>query len=369
MNDYYTNTHLSLNKQIKLKNPNHNLKHLNKFHFLFVLCKFRIANQQKGLLNNTAPQTDTTTTATTSSESPIKETSQNITNSSTPLITAAASTNGSNKAIVDTRLVNKENNKPKSKAPDNELKLPITTPTANVDDTKLPLDTTSTPVDTQCGFCTVATKFETLAELKNHLYKDHIELIVSTLVATTTSTAKKSSATNSSTPSNMESFCNICKKEVCNKYFLKSHLLNKHGVQLEDYLAAQQKLNTGNGSNGGNNNQAAAALVAAAVANELIENHTQGLNLNTLNQVVAAKLMSTNSHIYQSALNSSNKPHNINAPRPQHVQSQHVNRAGSPMSLAAVLSGSNGHNQHKHHQQHHPNHHQNYNHNHHNQNG
>lgn len=40
--------------------------------------------------------------------------------------------------------------------------------------------------------------------------------------------------------------------------------------------------------------QQAAALVAAAVANELIENHAQSLNLNTLNQVVAAKLI-TNS--------------------------------------------------------------------------
>lgn len=39
--------------------------------------------------------------------------------------------------------------------------------------------------------------------------------------------------------------------------------------------------------------QQAAALVAAAVANELIENHAQSLNLNTLNQVVAAKLITT----------------------------------------------------------------------------
>jgi len=32
-------------------------------------------------------------------------------------------------------------------------------------------------------------------------------------------------------------FCTICKKEVCNKYFFKTHLLNKHNITLEDYLA------------------------------------------------------------------------------------------------------------------------------------
>lgn len=40
----------------------------------------------------------------------------------------------------------------------------------------------------------------------------------------------------------METFCTICKKEVCNKYFLKTHLLNKHNVQIEDYMAMQQNM-------------------------------------------------------------------------------------------------------------------------------
>jgi hypothetical protein len=43
----------------------------------------------------------------------------------------------------------------------------------------------------------------------------------------------------------MEAFCNICKKEVCNKYFLKSHLLKKHGLKLVDYLAAQKRPTSG----------------------------------------------------------------------------------------------------------------------------
>ena len=61
----------------------------------------------------------------------------------------------------------------------------------------------------------------------------------------------------------MESFCNICKKEVCNKYFLKSHLLNKHGVQLEDYLAATANGVLSHSSFSGKNNKALAAQNAA----------------------------------------------------------------------------------------------------------
>jgi hypothetical protein len=39
----------------------------------------------------------------------------------------------------------------------------------------------------------------------------------------------------------MEAFCNLCKKEVCNKYFLKTHLEKMHGLRLIDYLADQKK--------------------------------------------------------------------------------------------------------------------------------
>lgn len=115
---------------------------------------------------------------------------------------------------------------------------------------------------------------------------------------------------------------------MCNKYFLKSHLQNKHGVQLDDYIAmyfpnaisslgATTTTTTATTPSAGTSSpatssssssssqpsssstmtpeqQQAAALVAAAVANELIENHAQSLNLSTLNQVVAAKLI-TNS--------------------------------------------------------------------------
>lgn len=144
----------------------------------------------------------------------------------------------------------------------------------------------------ECGFC-ASSSFLNLEELKNHLYKDHIELIISTLVATSQqqTTAKAGKSTSSI---NMDSFCNICKKEVCNKYFLKSHLLNKHGIQLEDYLAMQQQT-SGQSGPAAASNQAAAALVAAAVANDLIENHPQGLNMQSLNSAVTSKLMNASS--------------------------------------------------------------------------
>jgi hypothetical protein len=284
-------------------------------HCEFYNYSFRIANQPKGSQHPTKPETTTT------SESPIKETNQNI-------VTVANSATNTAKN-TDSRVLNKENNNPKTETTLDEETSRAGNPTK-------PL--TTKQENTQCGFCTEA-KFETVADLKNHLYKDHIELIVSTLVAASANNNQPKNST-----ANMESFCNICKKEVCNKYFLKSHLLNKHGVQLDDYLAAQQQLNSGP------NSQAAAALVAAAVANELIENHTQGLSMNTLNQVVAAKLMSNNSHIYQSALNG-HKSANV---RPNLHNGVNVSaRSGSPMSLAAVLSGTHGN---KHPQPHHTQH-------------
>jgi hypothetical protein len=43
---------------------------------------------------------------------------------------------------------------------------------------------------------------------------------------------------------NMDSFCTICKKEVCNKYFLRTHLANKHGIFITDDLTATSYLST-----------------------------------------------------------------------------------------------------------------------------
>jgi hypothetical protein len=47
-------------------------------------------------------------------------------------------------------------------------------------------------------------------------------------------TNKISQSNNSKTYHNSDTFCNICKKELCNKYFLKTHLANKHGIILQN---------------------------------------------------------------------------------------------------------------------------------------
>lgn len=149
----------------------------------------------------------------------------------------------------------------------------------------------------ECGFC--SSKCDDLNVLKNHLYKDHIEEILNHLVSQSVQPKSQMSAHK------LETFCTICKKEVCNKYFLKSHLLNKHGVQLEDYLASNTSSEPAQPSS-------QAALYAAAVANELIENHAQNLSLATLSQAASQRYTTqTNSHFspsnYDYFLNSTSK--------------------------------------------------------------
>lgn len=84
--------------------------------------------------------------------------------------------------------------------------------------------------------------------------------------------------------------------------------------------------------------QQAAALVAAAVANELIENHAQSLNLNTLNQVVAAKLITTSAN--RLATN------NAASPSPDLYKNKLINggkpasNRASPLVTAPPVNGS-----------------------------
>ena len=47
-------------------------------------------------------------------------------------------------------------------------------------------------------------------------------------------TIKIAQSNNNKNFYNSDTFCNICKKELCNKYFLKTHLSNKHGIILQN---------------------------------------------------------------------------------------------------------------------------------------
>lgn len=72
------------------------------------------------------------------------------------------------------------------------------------------------------------------AKIADLLISNKLDQIANTKLISSHLDSPKSPKINS-----MDTFCTICKKEVCNKYFLKTHLLNKHNVQIEDYLAAQ----------------------------------------------------------------------------------------------------------------------------------
>lgn len=59
-------------------------------------------------------------------------------------------------------------------------------------------------------------------------------------ITTTASQAISSQASPGSTPKdsnsmNQEAYCELCCKEFCNKYFLKVHKANKHGIFMEDF--------------------------------------------------------------------------------------------------------------------------------------
>ncbi len=129
------------------------------------------------------------------------------------------------------------------------------------------LDTSSIVTNAQdsaltCGFCCSSANsthqapvvFQNKSDLKNHIFKDHSDLFAAQKATNQSQLAKKVNPTAkpSANPTNtdsMEAFCRICQKEVCNKYFLKSHLLNKHGVQLEDYIASYGGALLNNSSN------------------------------------------------------------------------------------------------------------------------
>ncbi|OUC42887.1 zinc finger, C2H2 type [Trichinella nativa] len=48
-----------------------------------------------------------------------------------------------------------------------------------------------------------------------------------------------------------KNFCNICNKEVCNKYFLRTHMLKMHGIVIDENRAVIGSINTTTVENGG----------------------------------------------------------------------------------------------------------------------
>ncbi|KAI1280520.1 hypothetical protein HDE_13494 [Halotydeus destructor] len=76
---------------------------------------------------------------------------------------------------------------------------------------------------------------------------------------------------------NPEAYCELCNKEFCNKYFLKTHKANKHGI----YTMDTPVTNSGSNSNGGHNGYATTPTsIAAAAASFFPAGLTGGHGLN-----------------------------------------------------------------------------------------
>merc|ERR1719507_2858952 len=61
---------------------------------------------------------------------------------------------------------------------------------------------------------------------------------------------------------NPEAYCELCNKEFCNKYFLKTHKANKHGIYSEGAAPPGDK---SNGAPNGNGNASVPTSSAAPV--------------------------------------------------------------------------------------------------------
>ncbi|XP_061191921.1 uncharacterized protein LOC133200169 [Saccostrea echinata] len=63
----------------------------------------------------------------------------------------------------------------------------------------------------------------------------HHESITTTASPGSTSQTSPGSTQKDSNSNNQEAYCELCCKEFCNKYFLKVHKANKHGIFMEDF--------------------------------------------------------------------------------------------------------------------------------------
>ncbi|XP_031846328.1 uncharacterized protein LOC116432940 [Nomia melanderi] len=100
------------------------------------------------------------------------------------------------------------------------------------------------PTTAVSGFCSLCGKdYPNQDALRRHIAEDHQPPITSSVphTPTTTSTVTNSTPT-SQTPTEKKaipmtptsSYCEICNKELCNKYFMKTHMQRMHGIEIEN---------------------------------------------------------------------------------------------------------------------------------------
>ncbi|XP_012138223.2 uncharacterized protein LOC105662179 [Megachile rotundata] len=119
---------------------------------------------------------------------------------------------------------------------------------ATTEHASIPEDPTSpqekSPLTATSMFCTLCGKdYASQDALRRHITEEHQPPIMNTLPQTpaTTSTTTNSNATSQSTSERKvtsmtptSSYCEICNKELCNKYFMKTHMQRMHGIEIEN---------------------------------------------------------------------------------------------------------------------------------------
>lgn len=109
---------------------------------------------------------------------------------------------------------------------------------------QLAREKSSPPISTVQAYCSICEKeYSSQEALRKHIAEDHQPSTPTSstpqLPSSVTSTPKSNSsqqterkATASITPTS--SYCEICNKELCNKYFMKTHMQKMHGIEIEN---------------------------------------------------------------------------------------------------------------------------------------
>ena len=103
----------------------------------------------------------------------------------------------------------------------------------------------STPVNSMT-YCTLCEKeYQNQEALRKHISEDHRQPISSydsnplsqgqpISMPSTPTSATQASERKSSSLTPTSSYCEICNKELCNKYFMKTHMQRMHGIEIEN---------------------------------------------------------------------------------------------------------------------------------------
>ncbi|XP_015794986.1 uncharacterized protein LOC107371420 isoform X2 [Tetranychus urticae] len=105
---------------------------------------------------------------------------------------------------------------------------------------------------------------------------------------------------------NPEAYCELCNKELCNKYFLKTHKANKHGIYTSDTIPSSSGPGTTTGSStstSGSGNAAQAAAVAVAFNTAAAYFQSTGMPTGSA-QAQAAAAMQMQQLLQQASANS-----------------------------------------------------------------